>query len=515
MEQQSIIQTNGIEGSDPNFPFEDATNSFEEPDQSVSTSEESTVTFISEQSPESPSSPSSAGLRHRRLASFKTCKESQFFKNNPDGLIDFNPDSTCSSPVKKLKDNKKLNENLNSSVVCSSSGSDNNRLNDETDASSAITGGNNVDSPNAVPDVVYILAELVIKVINFQTKFLSNSVTFPIWLMHSLYLVLTDPFGVIKLAKSYMMGNSSEILGICYTGGKLVNHLLFKKHESTVKLCVRIGWGLLWFVYCGFILVSLLVSAFLFGGMMMRWIVEEPVQVTEKLTFDYTKDTPTAFVAISSCPESSVIVHNEKSVIGSSDESRVIPFDHEVQATVSLTLPESDYNINLGIFQVRVDFLSSDGNVLASTRQPCMLRFKSQPIRLVSTFLKLASLLTGYSSETQTLDIKFRGYIEKDVHTSCSRVVIEQRAEFARRGGVPEVYSASLKIESRLPFVKRMLWYSKWLIYMWISVTMYIMELLFTLLCCRSIIFPWEQSLGRDLGSSNDGVPHNKPNASS
>ncbi|KAM0071498.1 putative Seipin family protein [Helianthus debilis subsp. tardiflorus] len=144
-----------------------------------------------------------------------------------------------------------------------------------------------------------------------------------------------------------------------------------------------------------------------------------------------------------------------------------------------------------------------------------MLRFKSQPIRLVSTFLKLGSLLTGYSSETQTLDIKFRGYIEKDVHTSCSRVVIEQRAEFARRGGVPEVYSASLKIESRLPFVRRMLWYSKWLIYMWISVTMYIMELLSTLLCCRSIIFPWEQSLGRDLGSSNDGVPHNKPNASS
>ncbi|KAM0036462.1 putative Seipin family protein [Helianthus debilis subsp. tardiflorus] len=64
--------------------------------------------------------------------------------------------------------------------------------------------------------------------------------------------------------------------------------------------------------------ISLLVPAFLFGGMMMRWIVEE---------------------------------------------------------------------------LVRVDFLSSDGNVLASTRQPCMLWFKSQPIRHVSTFLKLASVL--------------------------------------------------------------------------------------------------------------------------
>ncbi|KAD3068838.1 hypothetical protein E3N88_36718 [Mikania micrantha] len=116
-----------------------------------------------------------------------------------------------------------------------------------------------------------------------------------------------------------------------------------------------------------------------------------------------------------------------------------------------------DARINEESITVRVDFLSSDGKLLGSSRQPIMLQFKSQPIRLVSTFFKLASLLTGYSSEAQTLDVKFRGYTEKDVHTSCSRVVIEQRAEFARRGGVPEIYSASLKIESQLPFVRRML----------------------------------------------------------
>ncbi|MFS7954483.1 putative Seipin family protein [Helianthus anomalus] len=118
----------------------------------------------------------------------------------------------------------------------------------------------------------------------------------------------------LSLPHSQMLCSISN--RISYTGVKLVNHL-FKKHESTVKLCVQIGWGLLWFVYCGFVLVSLLVSAFLFGGMMLRWTVEKPVQVTEKLIFDYTKDTPKAFVAISSCPESSVIVHDEKSVIGS------------------------------------------------------------------------------------------------------------------------------------------------------------------------------------------------------
>ncbi|KAK9055936.1 hypothetical protein SSX86_027023 [Deinandra increscens subsp. villosa] len=533
MEQQSIVQNDnnkltGVLDADfqdahEQFPFTDSLNSFNESDQSASSSRacssnehESTVTtVISEHTPDSPSSPSSSGLRHRRIVSPRSCKEfsqSQFFKNNPDGLIDFDPHGARVSPVKKpsrssiLKDNEKSNESSNLTEVHLSSNSN------DSDASSAIT----VDSPNSVQDLLCIMAELAIKIIGFQAKFLSSSFTFPIWLLHSSYLLFTDPFAIIKLGRSYMLGtnNSSGILGICYSSFKLFNHIFLQKHESTLKFCVRIGWGLLWFAYCGIILVSLLVPAFLFGGMMMRRIVEEPIQITEKLVFDYTKDTPMAFVPIISCPESSVLVHNEKSKIWGLVESKVIPFDHEVQATVSLTLPESDYNINLGIFQVRVNFLSNDGKILASSRQPLMLQFKSQSIRLVSTFFNLASLLSGYSSETQTLDIKFRGYIEKEVHTYCSQVVIEQRAEFARRGGVPEIYSASLKIESKLPFVKRMLWYSKWLIYMWISIMTYIMELLFTLLCCRPIIFPWERSEGGS-GSSNDNASHNKPSTSS
>ncbi|KAL8236087.1 hypothetical protein R6Q59_017168 [Mikania micrantha] len=525
MERRSILQNKVIGGLNVDFfdahedsPFADARNSFKESDQSISSSvidsindQQSTVSVISEHTLDSPSSPSSAGLRHRRLTSPGGCNEfsqSQFFKNNPDGLIDFGPHGSRVSPEKRhgrswiLNDYQKSNESLNFTTDVSSaisSGTHDARINEES-----IT----VDSPNSASDLYCILVELVIKVIGFQTRFLANSITFPVWLLHSAYLLLTDPFGIIKIGRNFMLGNTSGIWGICFTGVKLIKHLLFQKNESTFKLCFRIGWALLWFVYCGFILVSLLVPAFLFGGMMMKRIVEEPVRITEKLVFDYTKDAPMAFVPIVSCPESSVIVHNEKSKIRNLAKSRVIPVDHELQATVSLSLPESDYNINLGIFQVRVDFLSSDGKLLGSSRQPIMLQFKSQPIRLVSTFFKLASLLTGYSSEAQTLDVKFRGYTEKDVHTSCSRVVIEQRAEFARRGGVPEIYSASLKIESQLPFVRRMLWYSKWLIYMWISIMMYIMELFFTLLCCQPIIFPWKRSAGASSSANNDASPN-------
>ncbi|KAI3824525.1 hypothetical protein L1987_05985 [Smallanthus sonchifolius] len=391
------------------FPFVDASNSFEEFNQSGSSLEpdnqedEVTVSVISEHTPDSQSSPSSAGLRHRRLVS---------------------------------------------------SVNDDERVNDES-----VT----VDSPNSGPDLVFMLAEL----------------------------------------------NISGIWRICYTSGvKLISYLWFQNHESALKLCVRIGWGLLWLGYCGFVLVCLLVPAFVFGGLMVKWIVEEPIQITEQLTFDYTKDSPVAFVPVISCPELSSLAHNQKSGIGSLAELRIIPFDHELMATVSLVMPESDNNRNLGIFQVRVDFLSSDGKLLATTKKPCMLQFKSEPIRLLSTLVQLASLLTGYPSETQTLDIKFSGYTEKDIPLSCSRVVVEQRAEFAKGGGVPEIYSASFRLESQLPFLKRMLWYWKGLIYVWISIMMFIMELLFTMLCCTPVVFPWVRRVG---GSSINNASHNMP----
>ncbi|KAM0054681.1 putative Seipin family protein [Helianthus debilis subsp. tardiflorus] len=471
MEQQStfnntnnnLIDT-GFHDALEEFPFLDASTSFEESYQSVSTSDSDiindeateTATVISDHS---PASPSAAGLRHRRLVSPRSRDEvsqSRFFKKNPEGLIDFDPKGVGKKHKRScsLKDNEKLNENLSldshgSSAITSIS--DSQRVHDESTT---------VDSPNSGPDLLSMLAEL---------------------------------------------GGISGIWGICYdTCVELINW--FQTHESALKLCVQIGWGLLWLAYCGFVLVCLLVPAFVFGAVVVKWVAEEPVQIAEQLTFDYTKDTPMAFVPVIYCPDSSSLVHDIK--IGSFAESRVVPFGHELKATVSLLLPESDYNRNLGIFQVRVDFLSSDGTLLASTRKPCMLQFKSELIRLLSTFVKLAYLLTGYPSETQTLDMNFSGYTEKDVPLSCLRVVIEQRAEFAKGSGVPEIYSASLKLETQFPFLKRMLWYWKGLIYMWISITLFITELLFTLLCCTPVIFPWVRRAG---GSSINTAAHNKP----
>lgn len=119
-----------------------------------------------------------------------------------------------------------------------------------------------------------------------------------------------------------------------------------------------------------------------------------------------------------------------------------------------------------------------------------MLLFKSEPIRLLLTFLKVLPLIAGYASESETIHVKFQGFIEGDVPTACLKVVLEQRAEFRPGAGIPEIYDTSLTLESELPLLRRILWYWKRTIFIWISMVMFIVELLFTLICCNPILIP-------------------------
>lgn len=138
-----------------------------------------------------------------------------------------------------------------------------------------------------------------------------------------------------------------------------------------------------------------------------------------------------------------------------------------------------------------------------------MLQFKSQPIRLLLTFLKVASILTGYTSETQKLNLNFRGFTEGITPTAYLRVVLEQRAQYLPGAGIPEMYASCLTLESELPLPKRILWFWKKTLFVWISMSIFTMELLFALVCCKPVIIPkirLREATNRDA-SQNDRRP--------
>ncbi|KAK4487584.1 hypothetical protein RD792_005766 [Penstemon davidsonii] len=423
---------------------------------------------------------------------------------------------------KKLK-----NENLDTVELKHSSESakdvvirENNKKNGESSTlTDANDNNNNVrneldlrENHGANSSFLLSLAGIMIKIIIFQIDLLVKSCMFPIRSIYYLYVLVFDPFGLMKYGRRYLIQKTKRIWSLVFGNLSPAVYGWLKEHKAIWRLGLKCSWGLLWSCYVCAVLVGLLVSAFVIGGILIRGVVEEPLRMQRSLNFDYTEKSPVAFVPIIAYPELS---HDtdifEKGEIGKASGLRVIPPNHKLQVTVSLTLPESDYNQNLGIFQVKVDFLTNDGKTLASSRRPCMLHFKSQPIRLLLTFLKLVPILSGYTSETQNLKISFRGFTEGAVPTACLRVIIEQRAEFLKRAGIPEIYAASLTLESELPFPKKVIWFWRKTLFVWISMTIFTMELVFALLFCKPFIIPKI----RLREATNGGASQNDPRGQS
>ncbi|KAI3407182.1 uncharacterized protein J3R85_021236 [Psidium guajava] len=373
--------------------------------------------------------------------------------------------------------------------------------------------GDSVDSAVALGEttsssLLISVAGLLIKAIEFQINLLVSIFTFPFWCFHTFYAFLFNPYATIRRGLECVTGKSWSIWNSIFDHMSPYVHEWFKDNKSFWKLVLRCGWGLFWSIYVCFILFGLLVSATLISGLVMRFLVEEPIRIEEKLNFDYTKHSPAAYVPISSCAVDCGIKCGEIVDVGKHGRSRVIPPHHKLEAMVSLTLPESEYNRNLGVFQVRIDLLSADGEVLSSLSRPRMLLFKSEPIRLLLTFLKVVPLIAGYVSESETIHVKFQGFIEGDVPTACLKVVLEQRAEFRPGAGIPEIYYASLTLESELPLLRRILWYWKRTIFIWVSMVMFTVELLFTLICCKPILIPrMRWSVGSARSDDRNALP--------
>ncbi|XP_060189369.1 seipin-2-like [Lycium barbarum] len=354
-----------------------------------------------------------------------------------------------------------------------------------TPRDSAIESSNEHFSTELSFDFTAFLAVTMLKLFGFQMSLMVKLFTFPISLMNFWIMVLTLPFNTLTLAKENLkkqlmnLGTKSWLTLMSFVFSQI------KAQRSMLKLTVRFCWALFWAAYVCFLLVGLLVMGFVVSGLTMRRLLEEPIETTKALNFDYTKTSPVAFVPLAASGLSAPLVSKPKI------EDRPIPYNHKLQLTVSLTMPESEYNRKLGIFQVRVDCLSTNGKVTATSSYPTMLLFKSQPIRLVQTAIKSIPLVTGFQSEVQNLKLVINDFTEGFEPTACFKVVLEKRAEYQPEGaGIPEIYAATLHVETELPQIKRIIWIWRRTVFVWIGILVFLSQISFALIFCRPVLLP-------------------------
>lgn len=128
------------------------------------------------------------------------------------------------------------------------------------------------------------------------------------------------------------------------------------------------------------------------------------------------------------------------------------------------------------------------GEVITTASRPCMLRFRSRPLRLMQTFLMGVPLLLGITHEVQTVNLQLLRYKEHYYPRTRS-----MRLSLIPRAGtpfLPQLYEAKVIVTSELPWKKELVRKWKWTFYVWTSLYVYLMLLVVLVCGFRSIMFP-------------------------
>ncbi|CAG0914701.1 unnamed protein product [Notodromas monacha] len=112
------------------------------------------------------------------------------------------------------------------------------------------------------------------------------------------------------------------------------------------------------------------------------------------------------------------------------------------RVVLSLDVPESHVNQNLGMFMVHISMLNKAGEAVVKSDRSAMLRYRSGLLRAIYTFCYAPMLVTGSWEEKQTVDIELVPNFNENAHDPTVAAYIELQTRFI------EIYSASLHIHA-------------------------------------------------------------------
>lgn len=205
-------------------------------------------------------------------------------------------------------------------------------------------------------NLMSFFAILVLRSIGFQINLFIAFLTLPIRLSYTTITFFLFPFRTLAKIRADLTKRVLKLWADLYLS--IASYILsrLKAQKKVLNLAMRLGWAFFCSVSVFFVLFGLLVTGFLLGGFAMSRLVEKPMEMTEAINFDYMKESPAAFVPIVSYPgpavSSGLVSRESVESVESAKVVRAIPYNHKLRLTVSLTLPESEYNRKLGVFQV-------------------------------------------------------------------------------------------------------------------------------------------------------------------
>ncbi|KAM7466349.1 hypothetical protein LguiB_013911 [Lonicera macranthoides] len=309
---------------------------------------------------------------------------------------------------------------------------------------------------------------------------LTNFFSLQLDLFYHLFLSLSSPiFSLLSLAsESFHRAEEAkeEVDSAVTAAASALPH-------GGAALLRRLACGLLGAVYVGFVMTVAAVAAAVLGLVVVHLWVEEPVFVRERLDFDYSLVNPTAVFDFSGGGGGGFGGYCSKKELEGG-----VPVGHTFYVSLVLLMPESDFNREIGMFQLTAELISVNGNVMAKSSHPCMLRFRSFPIRMVRTFVMSIPLILGITSETQKITIPMLKH--KEGYRSRTKAIKITLLPRAKTSFLPELYEALILLNSELPWSKELVHKWKWTFCVWVSMYIYSMILVALFCLLRQRVFP-------------------------
>eukprot|EP00963_Diacronema_lutheri_P001802 scaffold116_cov334-Pavlova_lutheri.AAC.22 len=188
-------------------------------------------------------------------------------------------------------------------------------------------------------------------------------------------------------------------------------------------------------------------------------IVPRVTEHVKELHFDYRKEHPEA---MASFLDEKFLLNTSHTRPGTSVSARFLPAKQKFDLVVEMKLPESEQNLQLGMFQVTAELLTMDNTtIIASASRPAIIQYRSRLVQLGRTVLFLPFLVVDWYTEAQKLHLTmFRNIADtKSVPFATLRVLMQPRAGVA---AVPQVYNAKAMVVLRLGTVAGILNRWKW-----------------------------------------------------
>ena len=121
--------------------------------------------------------------------------------------------------------------------------------------------------------------------------------------------------------------------------------------------------------------------------------------------------------------------------------------------SLSLEMPESKLNRDLGMFVTCAKVSSKDGIIVRNACKSAMLKYKSEIIRIIELFFTWPAILTDYYGEKQFVHIQFLDNFQEDPMNPALAVEFEILSRHA------EVYDAKFQIQAKFSGLRYLLYY--------------------------------------------------------